>query len=128
MRASAETLQLVTDYYKAMDEGRLADCEQYLTPDATIQIAHRPPMVGWDTIFTIMQAGMSAPHVLGLTHDVKNAWEEEDGTAIFEVHATYSLEGDKTVVVPGIVIATIVDGRIASQRIGADLSPIYGVI
>ena len=126
MRASQATLDLIGDYYQAMDDGRLAECQRFFTPDATLQIAHRSPIVGWDAIFNVMSAGMAVPFVHGISHDVRNAWEEDDGTVIFEVAATYSLDGDRTVVVPGIVIAEVSDGRFSSQRIAADLSPIYG--
>jgi hypothetical protein len=126
MRASEPTLQLITGYYELMDAGRLDECEQYFTPDATMKIAHHPEIVGWEAIDRIMRAGMSNPIVRSITHDVKNAWEEDEGVVVFEVHATYSLNDGRTVVVPGVVIGEVEDGRFKRQRIAADLSPVYG--
>jgi hypothetical protein len=123
VRASEETLELIRSYYGLMDEGRLEECERFFTPDATITIAHNPPMQGWDVIFRMMQAGLSA--VKSITHEVRNAWEEDDGTVIFEVVAHYVRMDGRRVDVPGVVIGEVSEGRFRSQRIGADLSPVY---
>jgi hypothetical protein len=53
-------------------------------------------------------------------------WEEDEGVVVFEVHATYDMTDGRTVVVPGVVIGEVDDGRFRSQRIAADLSPVYG--
>ncbi len=126
MRASEPTLQLITGYDELLDTGRLDECERYFTPDATMKIAHHPEIVGWEAIDRIMRAGLSNPIVRSITHDVKNAWEEDDGVVVFEVHATYLLKDGRTVVVPGVVIGEVEDGRFKRQRIAADLSPVYG--
>jgi ketosteroid isomerase-like protein len=123
VRASEQTLDLIRNYYASMDGGRLADCEQYFAPDASITIAHNPPMQGWDVIFRMMQAGLSVAE--SIRHEVKNAWEEDDETVIFEVVAHYVLKNGREIAVPGVVIAEVSDGRFISQRIGADLSPVY---
>jgi len=125
VRASGEILELIRGYYELMDAGRLDECERYFTPDATLKIAHHPEIVGWEAIDRVMRAGLSNPMVKGITHEVKHAWEEDGNVAVFEVHATYALADGRTVVVPGVVIADVEDGRFRRQRIAADLSPIY---
>jgi hypothetical protein len=126
VRARRETLDLIEGYYGSMDAGRLDECDRYFAPDATLKIAHLPEIAGFDAIDRVMRAGLAAPHVERLVHEVRNAWEEEDGIVIFEVVAHYTLSGGRTVDVPGVVIATVDGGRFTSQRIAADLSPIYG--
>jgi hypothetical protein len=125
MRAGPEALALIDGYYGAMDDGRLDECDRYFTPDATLQIAHFPRIDGYDAIERVMRNGLANPKVKSLVHDVKNAWEEDDGTLIFEVHATYEMTDGRTLVVPGVVIAEIENGRFKSQRIAADLSPTF---
>lgn len=124
MRASDETLDLIRGYYGLMDTGNLDECERYFTPDATLRIAHYPEIVGWETIHRVMSNGLANPSVKRLTHEVRSAWDEDDGLAVFEVHATYEMTDGRTLVVPGVVIAEIEDGRFRSQRIAADLSPV----
>lgn len=126
MRAQPETLDWIRSYYELMDTDRLDECERFFAPDAQIQIAHHPPLVGWEAIDRSMRAGLSV--VKGLRHEVRNAWEAEDGVLIFEVVAHYTLADDRKVDVPGVVIAEVADGRFVRQRIGADLSPVYGRI
>lgn len=126
MRASEGILELIHGYYALLDAGRLDECGKYFTPDATLKIAHHPEIVGWEAIDRIMRAGMSNPTVRSIAHDVRNVWEEDDGVVVFEVHATYSLADGRTVVVPGVVIGEVEAGRFRSQRIAADLSPVYG--
>ena len=123
MKASPETADWVRKYYKLMDDDRLAECEQYFTPDAEIKIAHHPPMVGWEAIDSSMRAGLS---VVGrIDHEVLNVWQADGDTLIFEVVAHYTLKDDRKVDVPGVVIAELQDGRFHRQRIGADLSAVY---
>lgn len=123
---SEPTRDLITGYYALMDQGRLEECERFFAPDATLRIAHHPPIQGWPAILAVMRAGLSNPRVRGIAHDVKHIWEQDDGVAIFEVHATYDLADGTTRVVPGVVIADIREGRFAAQRIAADLSVVYG--
>lgn len=126
VRARPETVQWIKGYYELLDTGRLDECDRYFTSDATLKIAHLPEIVGWEAIDRAMRGGMSNPLVNGIVHDVRNAWEEDDGLVIFEVVAHYMLADGRQVEVPGIVISTVIDGRFSSQRIAADLSTVYG--
>lgn len=125
MRASAETLDLIRAYYELMDSGRLDECQRYFTPDATLKIAHYPEICGREAIAAVIKGGLSNPSVKKLTHEVRNAWDEDD-SVIFEVVAHYALADGREVDVPGVVIAEVADGCFRSQRIAADLSPVYG--
>jgi hypothetical protein len=125
MRASSGTLDLIHAYYGSMDAGDLAGCERYFTPDATMQIAHFPVIEGWPMIERIVGGGLANPNVASLKHEVLNAWDEEGGITIFEVHAHYEMTDGRSITVPGVVIAEIADGRFTSQRIAADLSPTF---
>jgi hypothetical protein len=124
MKASPETAEWVRSYYRLMDEDRLDECEQFFTPDAEIKIAHHPAMAGWAAIDRSMRAGLS---VVGhIDHEVINVWQADDATLIFEVVAHYTLKDDRKTDVPGVVIAELQDGKFHRQRIGADLSAVYG--
>jgi ketosteroid isomerase-like protein len=125
VRANAATLELINGYYGLMDAGRLDECERYFAADATLKIAHHPTITRWENIALIMKGGMSNPRVKIIAHDVENVWEEDD-TVIFEVVAHYVLADGRELDVPGVVIAEIEDGKFRSQRIAADLSPVYG--
>ena len=124
MRARPETLDWIRSYYELIDTGRFAECERFFAPDARLQVAHHPPQEGWEAIDRAMRAGLSL--VKNIEHEVRNAWEAEDGVLIFEVVAHYTLADDRKVDVPGVVIAEVAGGRFVTQRIGADLSPVYG--
>jgi ketosteroid isomerase-like protein len=121
MKAGDQTRALVERYYALMDEGRLEDCRPLFHDDVELRIAHHPPITGWDMLLRVMTSGLA---VADITHTVGRAWEE-DGTAIFEVDATYVFADGRTVVVPGMVVATIEDGRFRKQRIFADLSTVF---
>jgi len=126
VRASQPTLELITGYYASLDAGRLDETDRWFTPDATMQIAHLPRIEGRDAIENVVRTGMANPRVERIVHEVRNAWDVEDDTVIFEVVAHYTLADGREVDVPGVVIAEVADGRFMSQRIAADLSPIYG--
>lgn len=126
MRARPETLEWIKGYYELLDTGRLDECDRYFTPDATLKIAHLPEIAGFEAIDRVMRGGMANPLVERIVHDVRNAWEADDDTVIFEVVARYTLTDGREVDVPGVVIGEVADGRFRSQRIAADLSPVYG--
>jgi hypothetical protein len=71
-----------------------------------------------------MRAGLAV--VGGIRHEVRNVWEAEEGVVIFEVVAHYTMKDDRKIDVPGVVIGEVAGGRFVSQRIGADLSAVYG--
>jgi ketosteroid isomerase-like protein len=125
VRASSGTLDVINGYYALMDAGDLSGCERFFAPDATIQIAHFPKLEGWTVIERVMGTGLANPNVRSLKHEVRNAWDEDDGVSIFEVHAHYEMTDGRKITVPGVVIAEIEDGRFKSQRIAADLSPTF---
>jgi ketosteroid isomerase-like protein len=126
VRARPEVLAWIKGYYDLLDSGRLDECERYFTPDATMKIAHLPEIAGFEAIDRVIRGGMSNPIVKSIVHDVRQVWEEDDGVVIFEVVARYTLADGRRVDVPGVVIAALRDGRFASQRIAADLSPVFG--
>jgi ketosteroid isomerase-like protein len=126
VRASDGTIRWIEGYYAAMDAGRMDECDAYFAPDATLKIAHLPEIVGAEAIGRVLRGGLAAPHIEGLVHEVVGAWEEDDDVVIFEVVAHYTLSEGRRADVPGVVIATVRDGRFTSQRIAADLSPVYG--
>lgn len=126
MRARPETLEWIKGYYALLDNGRLDECDRYFAPDATLKIAHLPEIVGFEAIDRVMRAGMANPLVENIVHDVRRAWEEDDGVVIFEVVARYTLADGREVDVPGVVIGEVANGTFRSQRIAADLSPVYG--
>ena len=125
MRAGPEVFAVIRGYYALLDEGRIEDCERYFAPGATLRIGNHPPVTGWESISRAMKAGLGHPRILRIRHEVLNAWEEDGGVAIFEVSATYELTDGRTIQVPGVVIAELAGGRFLSQRIAADLSPVY---
>lgn len=126
MRARPETIEWIRGYYELLDTGRLDECDRYFTPDATLKIAHLPEIAGFEAIDRVVRGGMANPLVKSIVHDVRNAWEADEDTVIFEVVARYTLADGREVDVPGVVIGEVADGRFRSQRIAADLSPIYG--
>jgi len=68
---------------------------------------------------------MANPLVESIVHDVRNAWDVDEGVVVFEVVAHYTLGDGREIDVPGVVIGEVADGRFRSQRIAADLSPVF---
>ncbi len=122
MRADERLREWIRAYYTALDERRYDDAMAQFTADASIHVAHNPPVRGRDAIARAMRAGIE--RVGSIRHELGEAWEEEGGLLIFEVVAHYELADGRRVAVPGIVVARVRDGKFAEQRVYADLSPV----
>jgi ketosteroid isomerase-like protein len=102
----------IKEFYAAIDAQDITVVERLCTPDTTVQFANHPPAEGANEVRAALEHVWST--IAGLHHNIERVTED----------------GDRTVVSIPSATATAIErcvGRVASQRIYIDMTPLESV-
>jgi ketosteroid isomerase-like protein len=120
--ADQATIDLLTDYFDAMEAKDLARLGSYYADDITQTFANAPTITGRDALLDGMTTLLGK--VKSLAHPLINVWQEDGGTVILEVTSIWRLHDDSEVRINACSIFTIDDGKFTDQRIYVDNAPV----
>ena len=123
MRASAETVSLLTRYYAAMERGDPVEFGDYYAEDMTLTFGNSPEVRGRDNVISAFTEALDT--VVSLGHDLVNAWEEDGGVVFFESLGHWTLRDGTVVEIKAASKITMADGKFIDQRIYVDNAPLY---
>ena len=121
-RADQATIDLLTDYFQAMEVKDFDRLGAYYAENITQTFANAPTITGRDTMLAQMIDLLGK--VKSLAHPLINVWQEDDGVVIFEVTSVWRFHDDTEVKINACSIFTILDGKFTDQRIYVDNAPI----
>ena len=121
-RAEQATIELLTDYFRAIEVKDLDRLGAYYAEGITQTFANAPTITGRDTMLSQMRGLLGK--VKSLAHPLINVWQEDDGVVIFEVTSIWRFPDDTEVKINACSIFTILDGKFTDQRIYVDNAPI----
>ena len=121
-RADQATVDLLTDYFQAMEVKDFDRLGAYYADDITQTFANAPTITGRDTMLARMRDLLAK--VKSLTHPLINVWQEDDGVVIFEVTSIWRFHDDTEVKINACSIFTLAGGKFTDQRIYVDNAPI----
>ncbi|RAM37390.1 nuclear transport factor 2 family protein [Arthrobacter globiformis] len=122
MRASTETVRMLTDYYAAMEANSPAEFSSYYAEDMTLTFGNSPEIRGRNDITAAFSAKLD--QVASLGHDLVNVWEEEGGIVFFESVGRWTLRGGEVLEIKASSKITILNGKFVDQRIYVDNAPV----
>ena len=125
-RADQATIDLLTDYFDAMeakDHGRLGS---YYADNITLTFANAPIVTGSDAVLAQMTTLLGK--VKSLAHPLISVWQEDGGVVTFEVTSIWRFHDDSEVKVNACSIFTLVDGQFTDQRIYVDNAPVDSLL
>ncbi|MEU6354677.1 nuclear transport factor 2 family protein [Streptomyces sp. NPDC047072] len=122
MRASTETVRLLTEYYAAMEANSPREFGSYYAEDMTLTFGNSPEIKGRENIIMAFTAKLDEVQSLG--HDLVNVWEEEGGVVFFESIGRWTLSSGAVIEIKAASKITIVDGKFVDQRIYVDNAPV----
>lgn len=122
MRASTETVELLTEYYAAMEANRPREFGSYYSEEMTLTFGNSPEIKGRENIISAFSAKLD--EVVSLGHDLVNVWEEEGGVVFFESIGRWTLRCGTVIEIKAASKITIVDGKFVDQRIYVDNAPV----
>jgi ketosteroid isomerase-like protein len=121
-RADQATIDLLTDYFDALEAKDYDRLSSYYADDITLAFANAPIVTGRDAVLAQMTTLLGK--VKSLAHPLTNVWHEDGGVVIFEVTSIWRFHDDSEVKVNACSIFTLVDGKFTDQRIYVDNAPV----
>ena len=91
-RADQATIDLLTDYFDAMEAKNFDRLGSYYADNITLTFANAPTITGRDAMLEQMTTLLGK--VKSLAHPLINVWQEDDGVVIFEVTSIWRLHDD----------------------------------
>jgi ketosteroid isomerase-like protein len=121
-KADQSTVDLLTDYFAAMEAKDLPRLGSYYSDAITLTFANAPTVHGRDVVLEQMATLLSK--VESVAHPLTNVWQEDGGVVIFEVTTIWHLLDGSEARINACSIFTIIDGRFTDQRIYVDNAPV----
>jgi len=121
-RADQATIDILTDYFDAMEAKNFDRLGSYYTDDISLTFANAPPITGRDTMLN--QITTLLGKVKSLAHPLINVWQGDGGVVIFEVTSIWRFHDDREVKNNACSNFTLVDGKFTDQRIYVDNAPV----
>ena len=121
-QADQATIDLLTDYFHAMEVQDFDRLGAYYAEDITQTFANAPTITGRATVLDRMVELLGT--VTSLAHPLIHVWQVDDGVVIVEVTSVWHFHDDTVIQVNACSIFTLVDGKFTDQRIYVDNAPI----
>ena len=121
-QADQATIDLLTDYFDAMEAKDFDRLGAYYAENITQTFANAPTITGSDTLLARMVDLLGK--VKSLAHPLINVWQEDDGVTIVEVTSVWHFHDDTVIRINACSIFTIADGKFTDQRIYVDNAPV----
>lgn len=123
MRASAETVKMLAEYYAAMEANNPREFGSYYAENMTLTFGNSPEIKGRENIIAAFSEKLNEVESLG--HDLVNAWQEEGGVVFFESIGRWTLRRGAVIEIKAASKITIVAGMFVDQRIYVDNTPVF---
>jgi ketosteroid isomerase-like protein len=126
VRASQATIDLLTEYFAAMESNDPQRYGAYYADDMTLTFANSPTVKGRESALAAISDVLN--RVRSLPHDLVNVWEEDGGVVIFESVGTWNLHDGTAISIKACSVFTMVDGKFTDQRIYVDNAPVFAAL
>ena len=126
MQASQATIDLLNDYYDAMETNDPGRYGTYYADDMTLTFGNSPTISGREGVVAAFAEVLG--RVKSLHHDLVNVWEQDGGVVVYESVGTWNLFDGTAVSINACTVLTLVDGKFADQRIYVDNAPVAAAL
>jgi ketosteroid isomerase-like protein len=125
--ASREIVDLLTEYYAAMEANDPSLYGTYYAEDMMLTFGNSPTITGRQNVLAAFVAVLDK--VRSLHHDLVNVWEQDDGgVVIYESVGVWNLFDGTQVSINACTVLTVVDGKFTDQRIYVDNAPVEAAL
>ena len=126
MQASQATIDLLTEYYDAMESNDPRRYGTYYADDMTLTFGNSPAISGREGVVAAFAEVLG--RVKSLHHDLVNVWEQDGGVVVYESVGTWNLFDGTAVSINACTVLTLVDGKFVDQRIYVDNAPVAAAL
>jgi ketosteroid isomerase-like protein len=122
VQASQATIDLLTEYYGAMESNDPRRYGTYYADDMSLTFGNDPTITGRENVVAAFTEVLK--RVRSLRQDVVNVWEQNGGVVIYESVGVWNLFDGRKISINACTVLTLVDGKFADQRIYVDNAPV----
>jgi ketosteroid isomerase-like protein len=126
VQASQATIDLLTEYYGAMESNDPRRYGTYYADDMSLTFGNDPTITGRENVVAAFTEVLQ--RVRSLHHDVVNVWEQNGGVVIYESVGVWNLFDGRKISINACTVLTLVDGKFADQRIYVDNAPVLAAL
>jgi SnoaL-like domain len=120
--ASQATLDLLTEYYAAMETSDPLRYGGYYADGMTLTFGNSPTITGRENVIAAFAEVLGK--VRSLHHDLVNVWEQDDGVILYESVGVWNLFDGTRISINACTVLTVCDGKFNDQRIYVDNAPL----
>jgi ketosteroid isomerase-like protein len=126
VQASQATIDLLTEYYGAMESNDPRRYGTYYADDMSLTFGNDPTITGRENVVAAFTEVLK--RVRSLRQDVVNVWEQNGGVVIYESVGVWNLFDGRKISINACTVLTLVDGKFADQRIYVDNAPVLAAL
>jgi len=126
VQASQATIDLLTEYYAAMESNDPQRYGTYYADDMSLTFGNDPTITGRENVVAAFTEVLE--RVRSLHHDLVNVWEQDGGVVVYESVGVWNLHDGTTVPINACTVLRLVDGQFADQRIYVDNAPVFAAL
>jgi ketosteroid isomerase-like protein len=126
VRASQATIDLLNEYYAAMESNDPQRYGTYYADDMTLTFGNSPTIKGRENVLAAFAEVLD--RVRSLHHDLVNVWEVDSGVVVYESVGEWRLHDGTKVSIGAATVVTLVDGKFVDQRIYVDNAPVAAAL
>ena len=126
MSASKATLDLLTEYYAAMETSDPLRYGAYYAEGMTLTFGNSPTITGRQNVIAAFAEVLG--RVRSLHHDLVNVWEQDDGVILYESVGVWNLFDGTTISINACTVLTVDDEKFTDQRIYVDNAPVEAAL
>ena len=126
MTATRATVDLLTEYYAAMETNDPARYGVYYDEDMTLTFGNSATIHGRQNVLAAFAEVLNK--VRSLHHDLVNVWEQDGGVVVYESVGVWNLLDGTQVSINACTVLTVADGKFTDQRIYVDNTPLEAAL
>ena len=126
MPATQATIDLLSEYYDAMEANDAQRFGAFYADDMTLTFANSPRITGRQNVLAAFAEVLN--RVRSLHHDLVNVWEQDGGVVVYESVGVWNLFDGQKIAINACTVLTLVDGKFADQRIYVDNAPVFAAL
>jgi ketosteroid isomerase-like protein len=126
LQASQATINLLDEYYGAMESNDPQRYGTYYAENMTLTFGNSPTIEGRENVVAAFAEVLN--RVQSLHHDLVNVWEQDGGVVVYESVGVWNLFDGRKISINACTVLTLTGGKIVDQRIYVDNAPVFAAL
>jgi ketosteroid isomerase-like protein len=126
LQASQATIDLLDEYYGAMESNDPQRYGTYYADNMTLTFGNSPTITGRENVVAAFAEVLN--RVQSLHHDLVNVWEQDGGVVVYESVGVWKLFDGRKISINACTVLTLTGWKFVDQRIYVDNAPVFAAL